>query len=473
LKLSFKIAQDGALRKRVMIYSAAFLIPLVVRIIPELQSPVPIGFDTPYYLASAKQMAGTVGIYPLYTRVLSVMYELGVDLLVFMKVFPALVYAGTVLVACAYADARLGWDRWKTLTLAVVMTFSAPMLRTSWDLQRQSLATLLLLLAIYFDLYIDPKKRGTGLAVLVNCIIGLLHEITLAVATVIPLWSALREARHRRFPDAVRLLIISATPIILYELGTLTAGNLFIPTSAFENALDVFGPYPSLIYQQVGIFLTFFWALAPLAALGHFRNPNLDPWLVLTATTGFSRVLLPWFAMKTTDRWMLYMTIPLLFYVVEAISRSSATKGLLSLGGLGTGCAVLLLSAQGIGMLGFVPFQAAFPGGQYPNLMPKYMAYSTAEPEHIVAVLRLTDFVNSVGGNVAIATQSSMFGYWAKYESKVPVITFKDEQGIDKEIDQARRSGYSSLFIIWFKGHLPDTVVLSESDLALYRVDLS
>lgn len=442
----------------------------MVRSIPEFQTSVPIGFDTAIYLATAREMAGKIGVFPFYFQMLALLYSLGIDLLAFMKIFPTLVYAGTVALAAGYADKRLGWSQSRVFVLVLVMTLSAPMLRMSWDLHRQDLGTLLILLAVYLNLYAEPSPKKTLGAIFLNSVIGVLHEIVLTVAAAIPLYSALRGLRHGDKPKTIQLLVIAAAPFISYELGLLSAGSFFIPTEALENVTATFGSYSTIVSQQIGIFLAFYWALAPLAALGFFRDLNLGPWLAITTIAGFSRMLFPWFAVQLADRWMLYMAVPLIFYAAEAISRllSMRTGTLVRLAITGT--TFLLLSVQGIGMLGFSPFQLGFFAQGFPNLMPATMVFSTASEQHVATVIKFVDFVNGHAESSAIVTYDPWFYYWAKYESNVPVVPFSAEGEINAVVDQARSHGYSTVYVIWFDGHLSSDVVLRENQLALYEV---
>lgn len=451
-----------------LFYSLLFLIPLTVRSIPELQTSVPIGFDTPIYLTQAKEMAGNSSIYPLYSRLLALLYSSGIDLLIFMKIFPVLTYAGTIFFASAYAERRLGWSWSKTLILVFLMTFSAPMLRMSWDLHRQNLGTFLIILAVYLDLYANPRPEKTLCAVSLNAAIGLLQEITLTVATVIPFYSATKEFLNGKYSKSIQLFIISATPLASYELGLLSCGGYFLPTHAIENAILAFGSYESVVSQQIGIFLTFFWALAPLAILGFFSDPVLNPWLLITATTGFSRILFPWMSMRQSDRWMLYMTIPLAFYASNAVFKLIAAEKQ-PLIKLGTCCAVLFLaSTQGIGMIGFIPFQSRFFVNGFIHLMPTNMVFSTAYQHHVETVIRFVDLVNAQG-SCAIVTHDPWFYYWAKYRSRTPVIPFSSEKEIPSAIGKARESGYSVIYVIWFDTYM-ESPVIRENQLALYKI---
>jgi hypothetical protein len=417
-------------------------------------------------------MASSVGVFPLYFRMLSLLYALGVDLLVFMKVFPVLVYATTVLLAVAYADRRLGWGWVQTSVLVLTMTLSAPMLRMSWDLHRQNLGTLLLLLAMYLDLYADLTPRKTCAAILLNSLIGLLQQITLAVATIIPLWSAIRDVRNRRYHAAAWLLVISAVPFVSYELGLLSAGSFFSPTAAFEDAVLSFGGYAAIVSRETGTFFAFFWALFPLALLGHFWDRNLGPWLVLTSIAGLSRILFPWMAMQLTDRWMLFMTIPLIFCSTMSISRTITLVNNRRFG-LGVACLLLLfISAQGIGMLGISPLQTRLYPMGYTSLIPSNMVFSTASQPHVEAVLRFMTFANSVGHDAIVITHDPWFYYWSAYSSRFPVISFTSAQGISEAIEKARTLGYSEAFVVWLDS-LPYETLLRESGLALYRVNLT
>jgi len=448
----------------------AFLIPLIVRSVPELLSPVPIGFDTAIYLAQAKQLSSSPSILPFFARILGALYSLGVDLMVLMKVLPVLVFALTVFFSCLYARRRLGWSLGRILILLVVMSFSTAMLRMSWDLHRQSMATLFLLMY----LFIDPWENLTGWKALVSVIlvalIGLLHELVLVTVTAINVYLAAMAYRRKVFRNAAFFLVLTLMPMICYEIGVYVSySRLASPFGVFKNLLAkwVWGGYSGLVSHAIGILVATFWYVLPLAPLGFFHDRYLTPWLVVMLAGYLSEIVVPFAAVRLADRWMLYMAIPLMFYAADGISRLAGSKRLRI---AVVAVALVIVCMNGFSMLGVVqPFR--LPSSLYIGFIPSTMVFSTAKPEHVVMVMRFSEIINHIADeNSCVVTHDPWFRYWAAYLTDLKVYSFSGTNP-KPAILNAMKRGCRTVFVIWFKGQVEDGEILAEGDqLALYRI---
>ena len=447
-----------------------FLIPLIVRSIPELLSPVPIGFDTAIYLAKAKMLAASPSILPFFARLLGLLYLLGVDLMAVMKVLPVIVFATTILLACVYAHKRLNWSLHDVLVLAVMMSFSAAMLRMSWDLHRQSMATLLLLGYMCMDPWSGLSRGKIVASFTLVALIGLFHELVLVVVTAINFYLAFLAFKRRSFTKALFFSALALTSFVCYQAGVyLSYGKLASPYSVFNDALARWGSngYSNLVSHAVGLLVATFWYVLALAPLGFFHDRYLSPWLLVMLAGYLSEILTPFFAVRLADRWMLYMAVPLMFYGARAVSKFAGSGGFRK---LSMAVALMIVCLNGFSMLGVIePFR--LPSNLYIGFIPSTMVFSTAKPEHVVAVMEFSKIINGVAGEDAcVVTHDPWFKYWATYLTNLKVYSFS---GTDPEpaISGAMKSGCGEIYVIWFKGQVKGGELLAERGLlVLYRI---
>jgi|GEM_PF-4924353 len=454
------------------IYFLSFLVPLAVRSIPELLSPTPIGFDTVIYLVQAKNLSSSSMIMPFFARILGILYSIGIDLMMFMKILPTLFFATTVFLACMYAYKKLCWSMRRTLFLIIAMTFSAAMLRISWDLHRQSVATLLLLAYLCMDPWNNLTIKKAIASFILVAFIGLLHELALATAITMNLYLALSALRTKRFRNTFFFIMLAATPFICYEIGSyISYSRLVNLYTVFGNLLYEWGPggYADIVSHAVGILVATFWYILPLVPLGFFHDKYLTPWVIVMAVGYLSQILTPFFAVRYADRCMLYMTVPLTFYATNAISKFNGSRLFKTLATIVT---LMIVSINGFSMLGVTqPFK--LPSVLYTGFIPSTMVFSTAKPEHIVAVISFSEIINNIGVEGAcVVTHDPWFKYWVIYLTNAEVYSFSDNNPSLAILD-AMQSSCRDIYLIWFEGAINNAEMLSvENKLALYRIPL-
>jgi hypothetical protein len=453
-----------------VIYLVSFLIPLIVRSVPELLSPVPIGFDTVIYLVQAKSLSTAPVLLPFFSKLLSILYSFGLDLIVLMKILPPIFFATTIFLACLYARKKLGWSKSQTFLLAIIMAFSAAMLRMSWDLHRQSLATILLLAYLYMDPWKNLTIKKAALSFLLIALIGLLHELVLVTVTVINLYHVLLAFKMKMFKTGASFAVLAITPIIGYEAGYYISYSKFVsPNEAFIDLLGSWaGDYTSIVSNAVGVLVATFWYALPLAPLGFFHDRCLTPWIAAMLFGYLSQILIPFSAVILAERWMLYMAIPLMFYITNAVSKLGNPKRF----GVGiTLFTLIVVCINGFSMLGLVqPFN--LPSNLYIGFIPATMVFSTAKPEHVVTVISFSRIINNVTDKSAcIVTHDPWFSYWVMYLTNAKVYSFAGYSP-DPAISKSLNEGCKEIYVIWFKGQLMEGEMLSEGNqIALYRIN--
>ena len=475
LKLRFKLPiqkiRATLAMPSVLIYALSFFLPLIVRSIPEIISPMPIGFDTAIYLCQARQLADKPVIVPFFARILGFFYSWGVNLIVFMKVFPVAVYALTIFLAAFYAHRRLGWSAEKMLLLVVVMSLSAPMLRMSWDSHRQSLATVLLLLYINLNPLDNTSARKTAFSALMLSLIGLFHQLALAAATMINFSAALASAKKKHVQNFVIFMLLALFPMLAYESGRLFSGGRVTDywSVLFEdltNSSEI--SHFSIASYAIGILIAAFWYVLPLVPLGFFHNKYLSPWLAIMLFAYLTEIIVPFHAFRMADRWMLYMTVPLLFYATNALDNISKIPKRYNVVCLVVSLVVVTLN--GFSMLGLTEPIRSLPSSQYEGFIPSTMVFSTAKPEHVATVLKFAGIINrNSKANTCVVTHEPWFYHWTRYKVNCEVYSFT---GYDPQpaISKALEEGHEQVYIIWFEGQVKDAeMIIAENQLGLYQ----
>ncbi|MEM0505892.1 MAG: hypothetical protein QXW58_01350 [Thermosphaera sp.] len=446
-----------------------FLIPLCVRSLPEILSPVPIGFDTAIYLVQAKQLSSSSSILPFFARILGVFYSIGVDLLILMKVLPVIIFALTVFFSCLYAYTRLGWTLEKVVILCIVMSFSAALLRISWDLHRQSAATLLLMIYMFINPWENLNLKKVIATTVLTVIIGLLHELVLVTLAVINLYLAIASYRNRMLRKSLFFLALSLMPVISYEIGMVFSySRLATPSQIFENLLEKwgYGGYFNIVSHAVGILIATFWYLLPLAPAGFFHDKYLTPWFTLMLAGYLSQIIIPYAVVKLPERWTLFMTIPLNFYAAKAISSVAPGKRLRI---AVITITLVIISLNGFNMLGLTQ-PINLPSTQYTGFIPSTMVFSTAKPEHVLTVKHFADLVNNLADDYScVVTHDPWFYYWAVYLTDVRVYAFTGNDP-SPSVGRALEDRCNDVYVIWFEGQGSDwEILVRENQLALYR----
>src|SRR3990170_4348559 len=148
----------------------AFLIPLVVRAIPEiLMGPFVVGFDTlgyyvPNTLVWLRDGVGFwnfVAVAPFFYVLLMGATSVGVPIVISLKVMSPLLLGFLGIAVYFYANKTLSWSPKKSLLVVLFATLYFVALRVSWDMLRSELALIFLFTTLVF-LAKDGRSLRTG-----------------------------------------------------------------------------------------------------------------------------------------------------------------------------------------------------------------------------------------------------------------------------------------------------------------------
>ncbi|MEM3162648.1 MAG: hypothetical protein QW056_06660, partial [Candidatus Bathyarchaeia archaeon] len=252
------------------------LIPALIRFIPEMMFPYPIGFDTPLYLAMAKDFAAHPQPFRLFIVIIGLLHVLGVDLMVAMKFLPTLVYCLLGFSIFKFANRHLGWRDYHALLASINLTISVAMLRISWDMHKLALGVALLLLTLSMSktLYVsEPTRLDAGrIAFFTLSMLTLItHELIAVLFMLTLIYYALRRRESRLF-----LITLLACCM-----------SLFFGLWYWDRFSEVFGWIPAIfqspplsrfwpeLQENGGLMVKLFPLYIPFIIISFFRDGTL------------------------------------------------------------------------------------------------------------------------------------------------------------------------------------------------------
>ncbi len=343
MQLNFKGTLFERIAKPEALPLLAFLIPLVMRAIPEiLMGPYVVGFDTlAYYVPNTlvwlRDSVGFwsfVAVAPFLYVLLAGATSIGVPIVISLKVMSPLLLGFLGLTVYFYANKTLSWSPQKSLLVVLFATLYFVALRVSWDMLRSELALIFLFATLIF-LKKDgnPLKNGMLLSLVMLTVVfaqQLVAVIMFAIilATIVRLYLDKEIVGLRRLiacsvpAAALFLLIVYANYVTVSQFSVVR--GLFGQSSEGFMALFGFASYTDLVADTLGFLVFCYLPLVPLLALGarqFKRNLQLKVWvfwiflsllLVIVSQSAFFAVF-PY-------RWTLLLTYPLAFYAAEGFA---------------------------------------------------------------------------------------------------------------------------------------------------------
>jgi len=427
-----------------LFYVACFITPLAVRIIPELRTSYPIGWDTPSYMYLAKVYSQRFSPWHPFYQILGLVYLTGVDIMVFMKVYPTLLYAFLILVFSVYVHKRLGWEPFNTLVACFLLSFSPVMLRMSWDLHRQNFALLVFFASLFF---IDPGKgsRDAVVRILLLALLGMLHELVFGILVAVLVYnvvvSAVRRDRGAFNHYALSALIPVATYLVSKLPFTTSVQAIFPLFSDQYSSLRL--PYEGGSWANLDWWLSLivlaYGLIIPLAALGVFNHRQFTPWTAITFMSYATAITMPFFSFNLPDRWLFLAAPPVTVYAVNALTKFRINLKVI--------VAVTLVSVQAISMLGLFPAPLSVYAGQHYGSFTDTMLASSTDQRTVDALHGVAAWLNTnTPTDTVVAAPFELCG-WALYYAEDIRIVRCDT--LDQASELAR-SGDSSFYLLWY-----------------------
>src|SRR2546427_3561895 len=303
---------------------AAFLVPLIIRTIPEILSgPYPVGWDiVAYYIPNAIDIAsGKMNIWGMITSP-PVMYAIVVpvylltraNLVLIFKILGPILYGLLGWSIFWFSQRRLHWSSSKALYAVLFISAYFVTLRISWDAYQAELGLALFLLAESIP-FSTPTKSALGrasllcLAVLSNQLVGVLVVGAQLATLILP--------SIRKSP---KLFSLQFTPIALFLLILYSTMQ-----TALAPGLSIVGAGASLSILTTNLVFLFYAYIfvIPLLLFGiKLRERSVFvPWMIVCGI-GLSLSVLPGHVFQDIGfRWVLLLSLPLLFLAYEGYSR--------------------------------------------------------------------------------------------------------------------------------------------------------
>jgi hypothetical protein len=405
------------LQKEYAPYLVVFLVPLLVRLIPELEYSYPLGADTPTYMYVMKY--GVSGLYQqtnVFYQLIASLGKLGTDPQLFFKVYPPLTFALTALLLGIFARRSLKWDARAIVIFGFVYSLVPALLRTSWDLQRQDFAMLLLALALVVDTLSIDRKWKWGTTILLYAAIGLTHELVFGVALAIQAWKilspsgGLRTLRSVMIPVAVVALALGAYVVIRFS----TVQGLFaeVFTVNYQPLGITFASPWERVDWGISVGILSFGLILPLSILGYFRNKVFAPWLLMAAIPYLS-FLISYVSFNFPDRWLYLAGIPMAFYASKFL-RGLNPRSLAIYGVIG------LLAIQPLSMIGGTPLPLSLYADKRYGTFTDLLA--TSIPEAQITAIRTFSQTSTEVSTATIIVPYALVNWVAYYLPKANVL---------------------------------------------------
>src|SRR6266480_6182495 len=433
---------------------AAFLVPLSIRIIPEILSgPYPVGWDiVAYYIPNAIDIvSGKMNVWGMITSP-PVMYAIVVppylltraNLVLIFKILGPILYGLLGWSIFWFSQRRLHWSGRKALYIVLFISAYFVTLRISWDTYQMELGLAFFLLAESIRLS-SPTKSALGrvsllcLAVLSNQIVGVRVVSAQLAAFILP--------SIRKSP---KLFSLQFTPIALFLLTLYSTMQ-----TALAPGLSIVGPGPSLSILTTNLAFLFYAYIfvVPLVLFGIKLGERsvFVPWMIVCGI-GLSLSVLPGHVFQDIGyRWVLLLSLPLLFLAYEGYSRLrlSSTFMRKNWGGLLRVVLIVSLSSSAISYA-ILPAQSALTlYTVFPGYVPSSMVQSSLPlsdyPNVVSAMVWLDSHLDS---NSVLITQQAFYGWARSYLSPDKQVLNSFLGSPTSAIDQT--GSYTHVLTVWW-----------------------
>src|SRR2546425_3270962 len=402
---------------------AAFLVPLGIRIIPEILSgQYPVGWDIiAYYIPNTIDMAsGRMRVWEIIASP-PVMYAIVVPAYLLTKTNSVLIFKvlGPILYGLLgwsifwFCQRRLRWSSKKSLYAVLFISTYFVTLRIAWDAYQAELGLALLLLAESIQVASSVKSALVKiflliLAVLSNQLVGVL-VIGTQLATLL-------RPSIRKNP---RLVPLQFSPVALFLL--ILYATMQTPLGP---GLSVVGPVASLAILTTNLsflFYTYVFVI-PLVLFGiklHERSA-FAPWMIVCGI-GLVLSLLPGQVFQDIGyRWILLLSLPLLILAYEGYSKLQISGAFMAekWARLLRVAVLVSLSSSAI-VYAVLPAQSALTFyTMFPQYVPSSMVQSSLPSSDYPNVVNAMLWVDShLSSDSVLITQQAFYGWARSYLS--------------------------------------------------------
>ena len=462
---------------------AAFLIPLGIRVIPEIiVGPYPVGWDIiAYYIPNTIDMAsGRMNLWGIITSA-PTLYAIAVpaylltkvNLVLIFKILGPILYGFLGWSIFRFCQRRLHWSGNKAFYAVLFISAYFVTLRISWDAFHMELGLALFLLAESVS-----QARSSVKPTLARVVLLSLAVLSNQLVGVVVVGSQLATLLSPLIRRNLRLVFLQLPPVAIFLL--ILYATLQTPLGP---GLTVLGPVAAATNLTTNLsFLIYAYVFAfPLLLFGYkLRERSVfAPWM-LVCGIGLALSLLPGHVFQDIGyRWVLLLSLPLLILAYEGYSKLRVTlaftpknwSGVLRIG-------VLVALASSAALYAVLPSQSALPFyTTFPQYVPSSMVQSSLPfsdyPNVVNAMLWLDSHLNS---DSVLITQQAFYGWARSYLSP-------DKQVVNSLLAPpasmiSETGSYTHVYTVWwvdgtgwFQGSFPVGAkpLVSFGDLAVYE----
>jgi hypothetical protein len=448
------------LKKHAIILS--FIIPAIIRAIPEIQFPYPIGFDTPLYFAFAKYHA-QIGLWPPYrlfqTVILGGLYTIGIDAVIAMKILPTIIYGFFGLSIYLLAKNYLQWNNTKSLLTSIITTLSIANLRISWDMHDLMLGLVFLTLTIS-----TIKKPQNTIAFVVFATLTILaHQLTAIILISILLILTLTDIKDKHYPIRLIILFIGFILFIYFNINYLLK-FYWIPTFTYPS-------FQSIVYesQNILMIMKLYLPILPLFIAGYFKDKIMSTWLILALLGSLSTIISPSFLLGGVLPWryVLLLAVPLAIYTTNTLWKIKIKFGKNQ---TITIAIILLIHLATFTFLGLKIVPAYY---EDPSKIPSNMVQTSIPLYDIEPTITLLNQIRNEQ-NITLLVYGDFVG-WALYYTNAKVIGFGGtyNEGPDLQQVLTKIARKDNLYLLYWNDQeaylLGFKKISQQGNLALYK----
>jgi hypothetical protein len=481
----------------------AFLIPIIIRTIPEiLIGPYIIGFDTQgFYVPNALtwlhngiNLWDFLATAPLFYIIYMSAIAIAGSPVFLLKIFSPVLLGFLGLSVYAYAKRGLDWSPLKSLFVALLGTIYFVSLRASWDQLREELG-LVFFFVVLMLLIINIKgrswKRYATISLAMMAVV-LSHQLMSVLMFGVIIATVAYYMFRKDFIKPIDLIVISLPAtlyFVIFNLSGVMQSSIFgysINSSPLASWTG-FTSYQSMLTSMGGFFMYCYLPILPLVIIGlwRFSNLQLKSWLLLSLIL----VLLP-LTSVSPYRWVLLLTYPLAFCTTECISKLNSIKWKRVRFAVSKIVIIYLILSTAVLSSGFIFIDSKKPffyfnedHNKYLYQIPSSMLQNTipiTDCQNTVNALQW--FKNNVNNSALLLTHT-VFDGWALLtlnENQVKSYGFDDPA---KTAIKVAQDGYTQIYLIWWiKGQgwyaqptLPSSFheVYSSGKIAIYSFSSS
>ena len=459
---------------------AAFLIPLFVRLIPEVLSwPYPIGLDTlnviPQIQSGWVFSLGVVGFLQttgMFFLFAGVLYSLTHDAVFVIKFFGPVLLAVLSCMMFFYARKGLSWGNSKSLLVSILAATYFVSLRNSWDLYRQTLGLIFLMAAlISLKSFRFPQKYYIASFFMVLTVLS--HELAAIILFFIILFETARQFLKKSFKEVAYSMgsLILSGALFLFQRFSLYMANLGIPIISIAS-----GPSFSLALFMTGLLIYCYILILPLVLVGlvGFKFSAMHIWALLCLAIVLLEMLNPNLPFNFWNRWVYLLVYPILFFAAHGIDniwkfwsshrntlRRSVPKVFAII------YLVLILTLSGYYLTVVPETQISFfsKDNAYLQFIPSSMLQNTLSINDNPSLVKCFEWINNATSiNSVVVIHYSLFRLANLYGGSrliVPVYQnplmwehLQNESALSKDIvDAAKlliRNDHSSVYTVWW-----------------------